>query len=314
MASVARALAAVFPHMLVLPGTTSVVVASGVPLERDAAPLIARLGERAIKSRLVRAGYLEYLLSDGRPQELAARIAATPAPANTDGRPVCYAYAAIVWLARFFPRLAFTPPVWLMGEASFRAPLAALVFVVAGLLIARRSPTGRSTALVAIAGFVGMVAESVLILHYQAARGALFRDLGALLTSFMAGLALGAWAVPRLRAPWTGAALAGGLAGLGLAVALEVRWGFAASLPGIALVLFVAGLVVGGVFAQASLAAVADRARLVSPLYAADLLGGAAGGLLVSLVLVPAFGLEGSAYGLAALGAASFLLLTSARP
>jgi predicted membrane-bound spermidine synthase len=66
--------------------------------------------------------------------------------------------------------------------------------------------------------------------------------------------------------------------------------------------------VVGGVFAQASFASVADPARLVSPLYAADLLGGAAGGLLASLVLVPAFGLEGTAYGLAALGAASFLV------
>ena len=46
-------------------------------------------------------------------------------------------------------------------------------------------------------GFAGMVLESVLILNYQTASGALFQDLGVLLTMFMAGLATGALAVDR---------------------------------------------------------------------------------------------------------------------
>jgi hypothetical protein len=54
---------------------------------------------------------------------------------------------------------------------------------------------------------------------------------------------------------------------------------------------------------------VLDRASVVSPLYAADLMGGCLGGLAASLVLVPAFGLEAAAGGMAVLVLGSLLLL-----
>jgi spermidine synthase len=171
---------------------------------------------------------------------------------------------------------------------------------------------------VGIAGFVGMVAESVLILHYQSVRGALFQDLGVLITSFMAGLALGSWGVHRLRevsrgsdarARQRGAALLLAFSGLNLLIALEARSGILATLPGVAALLLAAGVLVGAVLAHASLAGVSDRASVVSPLYAADLIGGCLGGLAASLVLIPVFGLEGTASGMAALALACLLLL-----
>ena len=51
--------------------------------------------------------------------------------------------------------------------------------------------------LVAAAGFLGMVLETILILYYQVKHGVLYQDIGLLLMSFMAGLALGAMVINR---------------------------------------------------------------------------------------------------------------------
>jgi spermidine synthase len=319
MASVGRALESPFGHVLFLPGSTSVVVASREDLLRDPTLLAARLHSRGIDGRLVGPRYLEYVYSDARLAALSQRLRSVVAPANTDRRPVCYSYAALIWLSRFFPRLAYAAPAAVAGEGAFtRAGAVALLAALFALLLARRSPAWRRVGLVGIAGFVGMVAESVLILHYQSVRGALFQDLGVLITSFMAGLALGSWGVYRLRevsrgsdarARQRGAALLLALGGLNLLIAHEARTGLLAALPGVAGLLLAGGLLVGAVLAHASLAGVSDRAGVVSPLYAADLMGGCLGGLAASLVLIPVFGLEGTASGMAALALACLLLL-----
>lgn len=319
IASVRHALDSAFGHVLVLPGSTSVVVASRAGLLRDPARLASRLRSRGIETRLVGPRYLEYLYSDDRLAALSQRLSSVRAPANTDRRPVCYSYAALIWLSRFFPRLAYAAPAGVAGEAAFlRTGAIAALAAISALLLARRSPAWRRAGLVGIAGFVGMVAESVLILHYQSARGALFQDLGVLITSFMAGLALGSWGVHRLReissagdarARPQAAVLLLAFSGLNLLIALEARSGILATLPGVAALLLAAGLLVGAVLAHASLAGVSDRAGVVSPLYAADLMGGCLGGLAASLIFIPAFGLDATAAAMAALTLAGLLLL-----
>jgi hypothetical protein len=97
--------------------------------------------------------------------------------------------------------------------------------------------------------------------------------------------------------------------GLNLLIALEARSGILATLPGVAALLLAAGLLVGAVLAHASLAGVSDRAGVVSPLYAADLMGGCLGGLAASLIFIPAFGLDATAAAMAALTLAGLLLL-----
>jgi len=319
MASVERALASAFPHVLFLPGATSVVLASRDTLLRDPHALDARLRSRGIEGRLIGPGYLEYVYSEDRLAAIRERFSSSPVPANTDRRPVCYSYAALIWLSRFFPRLAYAAPSGLAGATTFTwAAAITLLLAAFALILARRSPAWRGAGLVGIAGFVGMVAESVLILHYQSALGALFQDLGVLITSFMAGLALGSWGIHRLceaspagdaRRRRRGAVLLLAFGGLNLLIAAEVRAGMLAGLPGIAGLLLAAGLLVGGILAHASLAGAPDRASVVSPLYAADLTGGCLGGLAASLLFIPAFGLEATASGMAALTIAALSLL-----
>jgi hypothetical protein len=143
-----------------------------------------------------------------------------------------------------------------------------------------------------------MVLESTLVLRYQVKRGILFQDIGLLLTSFMAGLALGALAVDlRLKSGSlrphrrNGAVLAGAVALLGLVTAAGIQWGAAGTLPEIMVLQFAAGFLVAALFAHASRAGEPDQRTVVSPLYASDLLGGCTGSLAATLVLIPMAGM-----------------------
>ena len=78
---------------------------------------------------------------------------------------------------------------------------------------------------------------------------------------------------------------------------------------GVAPLLAASGLATGGIFAYASLRDVPDQPRAVAPLYAADLLGGCAGSLLGSLLLIPFLGLPATALAVAGLGLLLLLVL-----
>jgi hypothetical protein len=163
---------------------------------------------------------------------------------------------------------------------------------------------------------MGMVLESLLILNYQIRSGVLFQDIGLLLTLFMAGLVLGAALLDGL---WRrgGRALGAGYgAGLSFAFAGQAAWlawrfetggALGRWLTGAHLVL--AGFLVAGLFAYASLRRVEDQHAAVSPLYAADLLGGCVGAVVGSLLLAPVLGFAATAAGVAGLALAALLLV-----
>jgi hypothetical protein len=78
-------------------------------------------------------------------------------------------------------------------------------------------------------------------------------------------------------------------------------------LPAVTLLLLGAGLLTGGLFAFASLWRVESQGTVIAPLYAADLVGGCAGSLVASLVLIPLAGLPLT---LLLVGAAAILATT----
>jgi hypothetical protein len=128
---------------------------------------------------------------------------------------------------------------------------------------------------------------------------------------FMGGLALGAAVVrvvssrrDRHGSPsrTLGGVLVAGLGLLGATVAVAIERGALPGLAGAATSLLVCGFLVSALFAYASLQPGTDQRAAVSPLYASDLLGGAIGSLVASLLLVPGAGLDGSS--LIAAGAA----------
>jgi hypothetical protein len=73
------------------------------------------------------------------------------------------------------------------------------VAVVAAVVWARRRHARRVATCLLVAGFVGMVLETVLLLRYQMSNGVVYQHVGWLLTCFMTGMAAGSYAAGGIR-------------------------------------------------------------------------------------------------------------------
>jgi spermidine synthase len=318
--SIYRALTSVFPAVLFLPGETNIVTASGAPLPDAPEVMSRRLLERKIATRLITPNYIRYLFTNDRFLEIKNLLAKGKAPANTDVRPVCYQYAFTIWLSKFFPSVA------LIGLSSLpdliaRGPFLPLLLWISLpliFLLSRFAPALRRFLLVAVAGFLGMVLETILILYYQVKYGVLYQDIGLLLMSFMAGLALGAFVINKLAAlfperqrllRWHAVGLLIGFCFLCIVTVTRMEMSYPMDLIHTSVLLAAAGFLVAGIFAYASLYKIGDQRNIISPLYAADLLGGSFGSLLGSLLLIPVLGLDATTRGMLMLSAFSILLI-----
>jgi spermidine synthase len=245
---------------------------------------------------------------------------AQPAAVNTDFGPALYHYHLSYWLSQF------------PGRSNLLAGVLVVLLVVY-LVRLRAVPR-----MVFAAGFAASGLEVVLLLGYQVLCGSIYRQVGLVVTMFMAGLAAGAWWVNRRLAVRDAAGLRDAarsrhavilvsVAVTGLAVLLPVVLphlvrldvALGSALAGQALILAFTGALAVFVGAQFPLAAAADPAEpaaTASRLYAADLSGAALGALLVSAVLVPVLGVTAVCLLTAGLNAAAAALAwkTTSRP
>jgi len=319
--SIYRSLKSAFKDVLVLPGVTNTIIAANVPLSRDPQGLIERFIKRNIKARLITPAYINYLYTNDRFFEIADRLSATQAIPNTDTQPVCYQYSSLIWLSKFIPQMINRDISFLvkLNDIGF-IHYAFLFLTLCGLfLLVRYFPNFRKITLVAIAGFLGMILEAMLLLHYQTKSGILFQNIGILLMAFMAGLAVGSVSIMKIAKIYihrfenigkrVGMALLIGFGALNSAFIVLLYTGFPSGIFITSILQFCAGFFVSGIFAVASLVGVKDQKVVVSPLYAADLFGGCLGSLLGSLVLLPFLGLMQSSKIMILFALASLILL-----
>ena len=262
--SIYSALQSVFPEVLFLPGTVNIVTASRAPLPRTPEIMSRRLQDMKIVTRLISPNYIKYLFTNDRFLEIRALLKREKALPNTDIRPVCYQYAFIIWLSKFFPRIALVDPASIMDNDFLKPPLSLLLWISLPIifLLSRFRTAFRRTMLVAAAGFMGMVLETILILYYQVKHGVLYQDIGLLLMGFMAGLALGAMIINRQMirqvnhkklSRWHGISLIIGFCFLCAFTGMRLTMSVFAGLVEISCLLAIAGFLVAGIFAYASL-------------------------------------------------------------
>jgi spermidine synthase len=318
--SIYRALETVFPEILFLPGQTNVVTASREPLPRTPEIMSRRLQDRKIVTRLISPNYIRYLFTNDRFFEVRNLLQTETAPANTDVRPVCYQYAFTIWLSKFFPSISLIDFSSIPDKTAATPALPFLLWISLPLLflLSRFVPACRRVLLIAVAGFLGMVLETILILYYQVKYGVLYQDIGLLLMSFMAGLALGAMTIDMLMAKfanrqrlirWYGIALLVGFCFLCVVTATRIAMSASTGLLQTSLLLAAAGFLVAGIFAYTSIYKIEDQRSVIAPLYAADLIGGSFGSLFGSLLLIPVLGLDVTTRGMLLLAAFSLLLV-----
>jgi len=299
VAAVVRALQTEFPIVSVIPGATMYAFGSVATLPDSAEPLVQRLYERRLNPRLMTPPYLRYLYGNDRRTEVRGVLTLLArGGVNRDAAPVSYGYAAMLWLSKFYPRVA-------VGVGSTAAPgvrtgiAVCLALVAAALWWGSRTRARASVTVMLVVSAATMALETVALLRYQVANGVMFVNVGGLLTCFMAGLGLGSWGggLPAVRRrlaarPWMMAAAVLVAAG---GVLLMTRWPALAGIAGTGVLLATTGGVAGAAFAAMAHERPGESSRAVGSLYAADVAGGAVGAWLAPLVLVPAFGLDGTA-------------------
>ena len=175
LASAGQTVKSVFRNVLVIPGGRVFFLASDGGLFADIA---TRIEQHGIPTRLVERHFLEAMMTPDRQADMR-RALAQPAAVNRDFNPVLYYYHLLHWISQFKVRFGL-----------FGGALAAAL----GVYLLRLRPV---PLVVFVSGFAASTLEVILLLGFQILYGSVYRQLGVIVTAFMAGLALGAWVASR---------------------------------------------------------------------------------------------------------------------
>ena len=294
LASASTTLRRTFRHQLVIPGGRIFFLASDGELYDDIATRIEQAG---VSTRLVNGHYLSAVLTPDRLADMQ-RATAARAAVNTDFNPVLYYYHLMHWMSQFRERYGLWAIVLVSGFAAYLARTRAVPFAIFA------------------SGFAASALEGVLLLGFQILCGSVYRQVGVIITVFMAGLAVGAFAATRYRRIGNRVPLAGLALGIALLAAIlpaGLKSLEHAPVPivqaAIALLTLVLASMVGMEFPLATRTSVRDVAGTASRLYTADFTGACLGALLASTLLIPLLGVTATCLLAAGLNAVSAVWL-----
>lgn len=290
--AVFRALAGTFPEVMLAASDGIYFLTADRPLCADPLEMGNHLLRAGVQTPEVDQYFFYSLLDRDTAAMLAAQYARVRQP-NRDLAPVACQQELLLWGraerggAAVALRAMAQWPAWLLGVLML-----GVTVIGAGMaaLPGRRGLARRWRMLfaVAVVGCAGMTLNVLVLLLAQVTLGALYALLGALMAMGMAGIAAGAWLAERVR----GRLALPLLLGVALALLLPAlagpasAWPFAAGAVLLCVVSLLAGMMVGLAFPLAVAAGLSPAA-----VYAADLLGAAAAGVLAGAVLLPAHGL-----------------------
>ena len=289
----------VFPSVALIPGEEILIVAGGpeADLNFDHHVLGERLASRGIEGSELFPEMIPFLLDTDRQKELQKGLT-IDAPPNTIRDPRAVLLAGGLHEGRSRHSLV---PLVLALERTGPWPLAAILgAAVLGLLAAAatRRPPALSTA--AVVGFSSMGWWLLLIASWQATRGSVYSEIGALTALFMGGLAAGSaianrWSRPERRLPMVLVA--------GCIVSALIAGGIAVTKPLLAIppLLVAGGLLTGLAFPGMTELIRRETRRRAGVVFAADEGGAALAALAVGVFAIPWAGLTATAVGLATL-------------
>jgi len=287
LSTVYNTAARVFAHVALVPGGKTFFLCSNRPVTLD---IPARLEKKGVPTVHI-SGYFHGTVTPLRIAGLSALLNPA-APVNTDLSPVLMQQMFARWFSLF-------------GQSP--APF----FLAAGLVLALWLVRASAGEVVLFSnGFVHMAAEILAIFAFQIFFGYIYFQIGLLVTVFLAGLLPGAWMGQRLQQRSKTTIL--GLDALLIVLVggfVLLLYGMKASLgPWAYLVFGVAVSWACGFQFAAILQRFGDTHKLAVNAFSADLVGAAFGALAASTLLIPRFGVAGTAMALVALKLISMIV------
>jgi spermidine synthase len=279
--AVYNSLKTAFRNVLVLPGERMYFVASDAKLSYSVYDNIT------IPTTYFRKEYLSETLDKERITSAVDALKSRD-DVNTDFRPVAYYYHLLYWQMQ-------------SGTSYALLVISVLVFLAFCLW----KITKHEFALFSV-GFVGMAMELVLIFGFQIVYGHVYQKIGIIITSFMTGLALGAWFGNDIKfgkRTISGVCfLAGSYAALlPIIISIMSNVSNATILALISNIVFplltgITGLLVGFIFPIVARQNFKDVEVTSGRLYFYDYAGACIGALSVSAVLIPLLGIWGVSF------------------
>lgn len=315
IASAHRTLKEVFANVVMIPGGQVFFLASDGPLTTDIASAIEATG---INTQFVNRDYLIGALTPDRFTAVRQAVS-DEASVNTDLSPVLYYYHLRYWISHFGGPLTISFRALGLSISLSKFEIFGVVLVVCFLVYAvllKPVPLAIFTT-----GFAAAGLEVVLIMAFQVLYGYVYRELGLIITMFMAGLAVGSLVMNRMlprrgRADLVrlelGIAVFAGALPLVLMAMSHVSAQIIADLcrhAAIPLLTFVLAVLVGMEFPLAGKVDFQGITPTAAKLYSADLLGACLGAILVSAFLIPIIGVVGVCVLVAAINIISSLIV-----
>ena len=184
----------VFAEAVVVPGDTNIFLASDSPLTLEVSDLARRIETLHLQTRFVTSEMLPARLNPIRVNRLKENIESGLGHINSDLSPICYFFNSVLWSTQF-KSLESGVLSFLAGIRLFWLLDVPLLLFVLALILFRIKHKESSFFLVplAVLGLTTIACEIMIIVWFQSLYGYVYQRIALLLTSFMAGLALGAW-------------------------------------------------------------------------------------------------------------------------
>lgn len=260
--------------------------------------------DAGIENSYVNPSYINELQLGQRSQEIMRRLAGEKG-LNTDVRPIGYWLVVQQWLGQ-------------SGVNQYLVPIVLLLSLLAFFVLLKPLDLGLFTA-----GLTAGATELILLLWLQSVFGYVYQVAGLVFAVFMAGLALGAWKLPKyfraLNYPLF-LRLQGVMIGLIFIIIAYVYLSESMSLAGwinlalIFLLVAASGAVTGLQFATGVVLRKGDVRLNSARAYSSDLAGSALGALLVGVFCIPLLGIYGTGFALAGADLIALTLLIYRKP
>jgi spermidine synthase len=304
---------AIFPYIRIIPGEYTLLLASSYDGITTVTPdmLIQRMADRSLHTRLLSDFHIRYKFDARRLEWYHSQIGKAPEMSlNRDFSPLALYYDLVFWnslhspgFARIFTQLKRLQPSYIVIAMVF-------TFGLIGYLRHSRGIWKSSYLVLAIVatGFTGMGVDIVLVLAFQSFYGYIYHWIGLLITAFMIGLTGGGiWMMRKVK---QGIKEEKGFLALELSLVLytivllavlfllyqfqEYTVIFSATQFILLGLNMLCGWLVGAEFPLATaiyLKSTSHYTQTAGIIYAADLIGSWIGALLVTLALIPLFGI-----------------------